>query len=80
VYVSRLGRPLRRKPIHVLLYVSSTEAFASEQAPFARTLRSLGVPVKTKVFEGHHDFDLWAAHMGLALEFAGDHLSGARGG
>jgi enterochelin esterase-like enzyme len=80
VYVRRMGRVLRRNPIHVLLYVSPNEGFADEQAPFAKTLRSLGVPVKTKLFEGHHDFDLWSAHMPLALEFADHHLADPGGG
>ena len=80
VYVQRMRRPLAKHPIHVLLYVSPTEGFADEQAPFAKTLRSLGVSVKTKVFPGDHDFDLWASHMGLALEFADRHLTAAGGG
>ena len=65
-----MRRALARNPIHMLIYVSPAEAFASEQAPFARTLRSLGVPVVAKLFGGRHNFDLWAAHMGLALTFA----------
>ena len=66
--------------IQLLLYVSPTEGFADEQAPFAKTLRSLGVSVKTKVFPGDHDFDLWASHMRLALQFADRHLTPAGGG
>ena len=80
VYVHRMRRPLARDPIQVLLYVSPTEEFASEQVPFAKTLRSLGVSVKTKVFPGDHDFDLWASHMRLALQFADRHLTPAGGG
>jgi enterochelin esterase-like enzyme len=78
VYVHRLHGTLKGKPIHVLLYVSPTEAFADEQGPFARTLRSFGVPVKAKLFSGRHNFDLWSAHMALALEFADRHLADAR--
>jgi S-formylglutathione hydrolase FrmB len=70
VYVRRMRRALARNPIHVLLYVSPADAFASEQAPFARTLRSLGVSVVAKLFGGRHNFDLWAAHMELGLTFA----------
>ena len=80
VYVQRMRKALAKHPIQVLLYVSPTEGFADEQAPFAKTLRSLGVSVKTKVFPGDHDFDLWAAHMGLALQFADRHLTPAGGG
>jgi S-formylglutathione hydrolase FrmB len=75
VYVHRMRRALARNPIHVLLYVSPAEAFASEQAPFARTLRSLGVPVVARLFGGRHNFDLWAAHMGLSLTFASQWLA-----
>jgi enterochelin esterase-like enzyme len=80
VYVQRIRRALARHPIAVLLYVSPNEAFEDEQAPFAKTLRSLSVPVKTRLFEGHHDFDLWSAHMALALEFADSHLADPRSG
>jgi S-formylglutathione hydrolase FrmB len=69
-YVARLRGQLAHNPIHVLLYVSPHEGFAHQQAPFAKTLRSLGVPVTTKMFSGAHNFALWAAHMPLALGFA----------
>ena len=47
--------------------------------PVRQDVRSLGVSLKTKVFPGDHDFDLWAAHMGLALQFADRHLTPAGG-
>ena len=78
VYVHQLHGTLKTRPIHVLLYVSPTDAFADEQGPFARTLRSFGVPVTAKLFGGRHNFDLWSAHMALALRFADRHLSDAR--
>lgn len=80
VYIRRLSGQLARKPIHVLLYVSPTEGFADEQGPFARTLRSMHVPVKAKTFSGDHDFDFWSSHMALALEFADHHLADAGSG
>ena len=80
VYVRRMRGQLVAHPIQVLLYVSQTEGFADQQAPFAKSLRSFGVPVVTRVFSGDHDFDFWSSHMGLALSFAGRWLSGAGGG
>jgi S-formylglutathione hydrolase FrmB len=75
-YVHRLGGQLAANPIHVLLYVSPTEGFADEQAPFVKTLRSLRVPVTARVFRGDHDFDFWSSRMGLALTFGSRWLSG----
>ncbi|MGE5230495.1 MAG: alpha/beta hydrolase [Deltaproteobacteria bacterium] len=78
-YVGGLRAQLAADPIHVLLYASPTDPLHVQQAPFAASLRSLGVPVETRLFGGPHNFALWADHMGLALSFAGHWLSNGGG-
>ncbi|HWW66443.1 MAG TPA: alpha/beta hydrolase-fold protein [Solirubrobacterales bacterium] len=77
-YVRGLAPSLSSFPIHVLLYGGIGDALLRQQAPFARTLGSLGVPVRTASFHGPHDYRLWSAHMALALEFASKHLNAGR--
>jgi len=75
-YVRSLGSSLAANPMHVLLYSSPTDKLHVQQAPFAAKLRPLGVPVETRMFGGPHNYSLWSAHIGLALQFADRWLTG----
>jgi S-formylglutathione hydrolase FrmB len=75
-YVSSLASRLAADPMHVLLYSSPTDKLHVQQAPFASKLRSLRVPVETRLFGGPHNYALWSTQMGLALQFADRWLTG----
>ena len=63
-----------RFPLHVFLYGGLGDKVTRKQAPFARQLRALGVPTKTAVYAGPHDYRLWRAHLPEQLRFAGHWL------
>jgi enterochelin esterase-like enzyme len=69
-YVGGLAAPLRRFPLHVLLYAGSSDPFRHQQGRFARELRSLGVAVRSMLVPGRHSWALWRRETPLALRYA----------
>ncbi len=74
-YIESKREALARLPLHVFLYSGVGDKVTRQQAPFARQLHSLGVPVRTATYGGPHDYRLWRAHLAPQLEFARRWLS-----
>ncbi len=78
-YVGGLSAPLRRSPLHVLLYSGSSDPFRHQQHRFARELRSLGVSVRSLLVPGRHSWALWRREAPLALRYASRWLTAGGG-
>lgn len=80
-YVAGMAGLLGRLPLHVLLYTGAHDRFLPQQASFAATLRSLGVPVASlRVAGAAHDWVLWRHEMPLALRYASRWLAAPSAG
>lgn len=77
-YARTIAPRLRRLGLHALLYSGTADQLSSQQAPFARELRGLGLSVRSLYFAAAHNWKLWRARMPLALRYASRWLAPPR--
>jgi hypothetical protein len=75
----RADRPILRKTgLHAFLYGAESDHIvdASQNAPFAASLRRAGATAQSAVYAGGHSMETLQAHLGEMLVFAGRNLDG----
>jgi enterochelin esterase-like enzyme len=74
-YVHTMKRALATYPLRVFLYVGNHDGDASPVAPMAAALAAAGAKVRSAVYPGGHDWNLWSARMDQMLSMASHYFS-----
>jgi enterochelin esterase-like enzyme len=76
-YVRAMKHTLAAYPLRVFLYVGNHDGDASPVAPMATALATAGADVRSAVYPGGHDWNLWSARLDQMLVMAGGYFATA---
>ncbi len=76
-YVRTMKPALVAYPLRVFLYVGNHDGDASPMAPMAVRLAAAGANVRSAIYPGGHNWNLWSGRMGQMLIMASRHFATA---